>query len=508
MIGIAFITFLSSLILLSGMINFLKFIIQSFYNRNRELALRKSLGASPKSLFALLFTEAFWMLTFSLLFSLVLSECTCLLLTTYIPPKEMIPIDIQTLYGIQVKLYIGLLLICTLVMLYPIRRLQRSGLAGHMKTNSHRHLFRNIMMCVQLCVCIFFLGMSIAIHLFNSVGSVLYLPLSDKETNSTLCLEMNSVTLGKNKDAILSQIKMLPGVENISSALMSGNYNSFLTSDYESADHRTLTVRVRQGDPSYFQFFRIPFRGEIVESHTSNVVYISEAFQKQLENDSVSGNVKLGKENYRIAGTYKACYGENISEHNQYNISVFFPTEEASVIYIRFRDDISFGKAKSEIERVCRNYVPESLPLDIQRLDIRRSTTQGIRDLMGDASLLLGIISALLVILSIYSAISMDTVSRQKEVAIRKINGATPKVIALMFGKAYIIQFILAYTITYPLLRLLVIDITKDSPISSITGFTWGIYLFILIGLLIFVTTAYKIYRIMHLNPAEIIKNE
>ena len=80
------------------------------------------------------------------------------------------------------------------------------------------------------------------------------------------------------------------------------------------------------------------------------MVYISEAFQKQLENDSVSGNVKLGKENYRIAGTYKACYGENFSEHNQYNISVFFPTEEASVIYIRFRDDISFGKAKSEFQ--------------------------------------------------------------------------------------------------------------------------------------------------------------
>lgn len=120
-------------------------------------------------------------------------------------------------------------------------------------------------MCMYL-----FLGMSIAIHLFNSVGSVLYLPLSDKETNSTLCLEMNSVTLGKNKDAILSQIKMLPGVENISSALMSGNYNSFLTSDYESADHRTLTIRVRQGDPSYFQFFRIPFR-----ERSSNLIQVT-----------------------------------------------------------------------------------------------------------------------------------------------------------------------------------------------------------------------------------------
>lgn len=69
--------------------------------------------------------------------------------------------------------------------------------------------------------------MSIAIHLFNSVGSVLYLPLSEKETNSTLCLEMNSVTLGKNKDAILSQIKMLPGVENISSALMAATIIRF-----------------------------------------------------------------------------------------------------------------------------------------------------------------------------------------------------------------------------------------------------------------------------------------
>ncbi|GAA6243064.1 hypothetical protein F030043B2_21060 [Bacteroides fragilis] len=319
---------------------------------------------------------------------------------------------------------------------------------------------------------------------------------------------MNSVTLYKNKDAILSQIKMLPGVEETSAALMTGSFNSFLTSSYESADHRTLTINVRQGDPSYFQFFRIPFQGETVDADASKVVYISEAFRQQLDKDSISGNVKLGEESYRILGIYKACYGENLSEYNQYHISVFFPTNEISVIYIRFRNDIAFSKAKAQIEKVCRNYVPESLALDIEPLDVRKSTTQGIRDMMGDISLLLAIISILLVVLSVYSAISMDTVSRQKEVAIRKINGATPKVIAFMFGRVYIIQFILAYMITYPLLRLLIIDMTKSSPISSVSGFAWGIYLFIVIGLLIFVTTAYKIYRVMHLNPADIIKNE
>ncbi len=36
--------------------------------------------------------------------------------------------------------------------------------------------------------------------------------------------------------------------------------------------------------------------------------------------------------------------------------------------------------------------------------------------------ILLAVVSMLLVMLSIYSAITMDTINRQKEVAIRKIN--------------------------------------------------------------------------------------
>jgi hypothetical protein len=36
----------------------------------------------------------------------------------------------------------------------------------------------------------------------------------------------------------------------------------------------------------------------------------------------------------------------------------------------------------------------------------------------------------------------------------------------------------------------------------------WGVVLFFSVAFMIFLTTAYKIYRIMHINPAEIIKNE
>lgn len=46
--------------------------------------------------------------------------------------------------------------------------------------------------------------------------------------------------------------------------------------------------------------------------------------------------------------------------------------------------------------------------------------------------------------LGIYGAISIDTVRRQKEVAIRKINGARLLNIYWLFGKTYLILFLIS----------------------------------------------------------------
>lgn len=79
------IMFIASLILISGLINFLKFIIQMFYNRQREIALRKCMGASVKGLYLLLFFEVFWMMSFAFLISLVLMELSMSAMQIYIP---------------------------------------------------------------------------------------------------------------------------------------------------------------------------------------------------------------------------------------------------------------------------------------------------------------------------------------------------------------------------------------------------------------------------------------
>ena len=115
-------------------------------------------------------------------------------------------------------------------------------------------------------------------------------------------------------------------------------------------------------------------------------------------------------------------------------------------------------------------------------------------------------ISLLLVALSIYSAISMDTLSRQKEVAIRKINGATPRIIAWLFGRIYVFTYLIVFTIVFPMGKQ--IAIIAFNEFNAPYRWDWVIVIFFGMALLIFMVTAFKIWRIMHINPANIIKKE
>ena len=215
--------------------------------------------------------------------------------------------------------------------------------------------------------------------------------------------------------------------------------------------------------------------------------------------------VELNGQSYRIVGIFKALYKE--SQKEGIIGSVFFPGNRFGNFYFKLAPGTGSDKGIHRITDICRKYVPATLPLEIRTLADNKQTTQGSIYITQVAMTVLAVISVLLVVLSIYSAISMDTVSRQKEIAIRKINGATPWIIAGIFGKAYLVIFLLAFAIAYPLVRIMLLSM-DGPPVHCIQGWGWGISIFFSIALLIFLTTAYKIYRIMHINPAEIIKNE
>ena len=131
--------------------------------------------------------------------------------------------------------------------------------------------------------------------------------------------------------------------------------------------------------------------------------------------------------------------------------------------------------------------------------------------MISELFMLLSVISLIITVLGIYSAITLDTYSRQKEVAIRKINGAGPRVIALLFGKLYIRLLVIAaipsLAIVYLFLRML---ISKKVVISAewLNNPVLWLSIIFLTTTIVFITVAYRIWLISRLNPAEVIKSE
>ena len=167
-----------------------------FYNRQRELVLRKCIGSDIKGLFALLFAEIFWMLSVAFLLSLAVTEITLSLAYTYIRPEDMISFSLVDLYGSQLGLYLALLLICMLAILYPIYRLRRLSVLHSVVQRQKRHVFRNFMIALQLAISILFTGGVFGITLlFNEMFEGMYRPLSTEEENRVISISVNTICI-------------------------------------------------------------------------------------------------------------------------------------------------------------------------------------------------------------------------------------------------------------------------------------------------------------------------
>lgn len=333
----------------------------------------------------------------------------------------------------------------------------------------------------------------------------MYNPLSDGEQERIVVLPLKTQYLENNIQPILTEVRKMPEVEDIISYCISNPINFHVYTEYERKDKSIARIVMSSGSPRYFRFFHIPMQGKVVPDDASGEVYVSEAFKRLLDADGNAGTVRLDNKDYRIAGIYKALFNE--MEDPKYTGSVFMPSTDAQLYYIKVTEATDLPAFLKRLDDLCREFVPSTLPIDLMMLD---ESDEGLNIIktMRVAMSVLAVVSLLLVVLSIFSAISMDTVARLKEVAIRKINGATPRNIAWMFGKVYILLFAFTFLLVYPLLFLSMKTMLESYTIDCIYRWEWPLLMFVSVGSLVVVTLGMKIWQVMRLNPAEVIKRE
>ena len=108
----------------------------------------------------------------------------------------------------------------------------------------------------------------------------------------------------------------------------------------------------------------------------------------------------------------------------------------------------------------------------------------------------------------IFSLITLSCEQRRKEIAIRKVNGATIRNILIMFVKEYMllltIAAVIAFPVGYVLMKLWLENYVERTVISA-----W-IYFAIFGGIMIviFACIGWRVWQAARQNPAEVIKSE
>jgi ABC-type antimicrobial peptide transport system permease subunit len=136
-------------------------------------------------------------------------------------------------------------------------------------------------------------------------------------------------------------------------------------------------------------------------------------------------------------------------------------------------------------------------------------------EIMRDASWILSSICLVICLMGIWSTIALDTRSRQKEVALRKVHGAKRGDIALLFGRLYLWLIGIATLVSTPLIILfntLLKDWARGNFVHGMAerlSPTLPILASLaLTALIILLIVGYHLHQVLQVKPAEMIAKE
>ena len=118
------------------------------------------------------------------------------------------------------------------------------------------------------------------------------------------------------------------------------------------------------------------------------------------------------------------------------------------------------------------------------------------------------IVCILISVFGIFSLVTLNCEQRRKEIAIRKVNGASVGTIVRMFFKEYLLLLCVAAAIALPVSYLIMKAWLENYVIQTTIPF-W-IYLILFISLVMITVTCiyWRIWKTASKNPAEVIKFE
>ncbi|MCF2550505.1 ABC transporter permease [Bacteroides caecigallinarum] len=502
------------LVLVVGLLNFFHFIIGSFLIRVKECNIRRVNGAGFKDMFLMFFVQ----ISVSIFLSAFVTYLIIELLSPFLSltlVRFSIVIDPYLLMWQTFTYLIGIMVLCMVISLFVIVKVRRSFVTQKLNTVTRRygrHRLRNLSLGMQLFISLIFISLATALYMqsANTNNSVFgTLSKADKERILSVSLDYSFMD-NNTKKVLIDKFKLCPGVEDI--IISDINYlqgvsgtGLYLTEERENS----VDANVMRVSPSFFRFMNIGIISGN-EQKTLDEMIIDEVLAKRINKDIQLGKVLYDyNKGYTLVGISAPFVSSNYSGR-ELNGFMFVPSDFSDYIghcYVKCSTN-RLEEAVSSIKSVMKDALPESIEVSVSTMMDDIYEEHAVEFKLRGIVLFMSIIALIISVLGIYSAITLDTEYRRKEMAIRKINGAGVRQIVLIFARLYIVLVIVTVAIAFPIVEFLLRMFSNMYYSFIDTGilFYGGILLFVV--LLITLTVYVRIKNIARINPAEIIKSE
>ena len=498
---------IGSLILLAAVIGFLRMQMQLLWMRRREISLRIINGARRSQIFLTLSTEVTIVLLLSMLMSILLGvwlegfyKSTLLQIIGYNF------IETSSIYISALIIGAILFVISSLIIWLTIRRICKSerGLAASLR-RSRTHFMRNAMLTIQLAVSIFFACSTILIYQTTELEYKRYqIPENDSfYKQCLLCVPFGEYNGIEFKDSL----SKLPSIDKLIPMQNNWMYVNELNEREDLKDQQLVTRNLHSyvvGDMAFLKFMNIDVKWFPGNADRSRCVLLNEStYMNYKELDIIHNGMLKMQNDYPVAGTFSFLPYDRIG-----GTAIIIDKEAMqNSDYIMVPKKGRYDELNAEANALVNRMYPAVRKSIVHNMRDNMCIEAFLSDCMRSIAMILSIVSLIVCAMGIYSSVALDTRGRRKEMAIRKINGAKTRNIALIFGKTYIIAIALASVINIPA-SLMIANIVKGTLNKPQASAIISLLLSILIvAAVTFVIVFKHIRSAMKVNPAnEIVK--
>ena len=510
---------IGSLILLAAIIGFLRMQTQLFWMRRREISLRITNGATRLQLFSMFATEVVMIVLGAYFVAVLMGSWICDYLAR--PQFAEITSELGTISHLYLySLVIGLvvMMLCLAIIWVVLSRICKhtQALESGMR-RSHNHWFRNTMLGVQVMISMFFLGVTFCLLCWvGKMADFNHIPDDERAYKQSLFLQTNAAENGPRlRDKLIHlpqverwipygcgfwQLNELAENEEFSKAAWQGN-------SYVSSHYKIQTA----SDTSYLDFFKIKVNWK-PKANRKMCILVNEELYKKMRQHHVAPNDILTvdqMDSYQIAGTFQSIPYQGSMRTDIYSFIVIAPKNAYDAKhYILVAKPGEYKEMQIAVDRMIQKLEPAVVKPMASNLRDYMVIEMLALEILQNIAWILAIVSLAICLISIFSTVMLDTQTRKKEVAIRKVNGALTKDITKLFGRTYLVISLIAMVFAVVAMLLFHIVLSQTFEMVEINpAFPISLSVVIVIGFIAAII-ACQVRKIMKVDPSEILAKE